>query len=80
MTFGLSDTINVTVPIVGDTFNEGTEAMFVTLSNPVNARLAKSVGTATIIDNDPLPAFYVNDAFITTNSAGAERRVHRGAG
>jgi photosystem II stability/assembly factor-like uncharacterized protein len=70
VTFGLSDTINVTVPIVGDTFNEATEALFVVLSNPVGARIAKGIGTATILDNDPLPGFYVNDAFITTNSAG----------
>ncbi len=63
-------TTTIVVPIVNDKFNEATEAFFLNLSQPVNARIAKGVGTATIIDDDPLPAFYVNDAFITTNGAG----------
>ncbi len=60
----------ITVPIINDTFNEATEFFFMNLSQAVNARIAKGVGIATIIDNDPLPSFYVNDAFITTNFAG----------
>ncbi|MEX2113552.1 MAG: Calx-beta domain-containing protein, partial [Pirellulales bacterium] len=63
-------TTTIVVPIINDTFNEATEAFFLNLSQAINGRIVKSVGTATIIDNDPLPAFYVNDAFITTDFAG----------
>jgi len=60
----------VTVPIVGDKLNENTEEFFVKLSNPVNARFAKSVGTATILDNDAQPALFVSDVQVTTTEDG----------
>ncbi|MGD9723302.1 MAG: Calx-beta domain-containing protein [Pirellulales bacterium] len=63
-------TRTITVPIMNDTFNEGTEGFFVLLSNAVNGRIIKGVGTGTIIDNDPLPGFYVNDVFVATLSPG----------
>jgi hypothetical protein len=66
---GASST-NITIPVINDTFNEGTEAFLVNLSQATNARIVKPLGAITIIDNDPLPAFYLNNAFITTNSAG----------
>ena len=60
----------VTVPIVGDKLNELTEDFFVNLSNPVNARFVKSVGTGTILDNDPRPSLYVSDVQVTTTEDG----------
>ena len=66
-------TATLTVPVVNDTFNEaGTEEFFVLLGNAVNARVADGIGTATIIDNDRRPSFYVNDALVSTMGPGVE--------
>ncbi len=64
-----SPTGTILVPIVNDTFNEANESFFVLLSSASNANIVRGVGTVTIIDNDPLPAFYVNDAYVSTISA-----------
>jgi hypothetical protein len=60
----------IAVPIVGDLLNESTEDFFVHLSSPVNARLDKSVGTGTILDNDPIPFLIVNNVHVTTTQPG----------
>lgn len=61
---------NVTVPIVNDLFNESTETFTVNLASPFNAELAKTPGVATVTDDDPIPALYVNDVHVTTTEAG----------
>ncbi len=43
---------DITVTILEDTLQEGNETIDLTLSNPVNARLGRSVHTLTITDND----------------------------
>ncbi len=60
----------ISVPIIGDLLNEMTEDFFVNLSNPVNARLDKSVGVGTILDNDAIPLLIVNDVHLTTTLPG----------
>ncbi len=60
----------VTVPIVGDLLNEGTETFVVNLTNAVSAQITKAIGVGTILDNDLLPALYVNDVHVTTTQAG----------
>ncbi len=60
----------ITVPIVGDLLNEGTETFVVNLTNAFGAQITKGVGVGTIRDNDLLPALYVNDVHVTTTQAG----------
>lgn len=61
-------TAQVTVPVLGDRLNEGDHSFSVFLHSVVGARLADDLGTAVIIDDDRLPAFYVNDVQVTTIS------------
>ncbi len=65
----------ITVPIIGDTFNEVTESFLVRLSIPVNANILRNTGIGTIIDNDLRPALYVNDVQVTTNEVGTLEAV-----
>ncbi len=46
----------ITVLVNGDKNSEANETFQVTLSNPVNATLARPAGTATIKNDDPQPA------------------------
>lgn len=68
-------TANVTVPILGDVFNEPNETFSVVLVSPSGGRLAKGTGVATIIDNDPLPAIFVNDVQITSSGESSQKAV-----
>src|SRR5207302_9339151 len=45
----------VSVNVSGDLIDEPNENFFVNLSNPTVATITKSQGTATIVDNDPIP-------------------------
>ncbi len=60
----------IAVPIVGDKLNEVTETFLLTLSNAQHADIVRGVATGTIVDNDPLPNFYVDDVQVTTTLAG----------
>jgi hypothetical protein len=66
----VNPTTNVTVPIVGDRISEGTETFTVLLTQSDGARIGDNTGVGTILDDDPLPSFYVNDVQITTTEAG----------
>jgi hypothetical protein len=61
---------SVTVPIVGDVLDEGDETFLVVLTQSKGSRIADNTGVGTIIDDDALPSFYVNDVQITTTEAG----------
>lgn len=52
----------VTVAVLGDTITEGTEDLFVNLSNPQNATIVDGRATGTIYDNEGPPALVVADA------------------
>jgi hypothetical protein len=60
----------VTVPIVGDLSNEDTETFGLLLTSVTNGRIGNALGIGTILDNDPLPNFYVDDVQVTTTIAG----------
>ena len=57
LTFNPGETSKtVRVRVVGDTLTEADETFFVNLTNPINAAIAVSRGTGTILNNDPAPA------------------------
>jgi hypothetical protein len=51
----------VSVPILGDTWTEGTETFAVNLTSPVNATIGDAQGIGTIYDNEGPPSFVVTD-------------------
>ncbi len=65
-------TKTVTVAVRGDTLDEDDESFVVDLSNATNAPLAKSEGTGTITDDDPLSTVSIaaTDATVTEGHAG----------
>ncbi len=65
-----TNTARVTIPIIGDTRNEADENFGLLLTSAVGARIVDNLGVCTIIDNDPLPNFYVSDVYVTTTAAG----------
>jgi len=66
-----NNTARITIPVIGDTRNEANETFGVLLTSATGgARIADNLGRATIIDNDPLPNFYVSDEYITTTTIG----------
>ena len=67
LTFAPGDTSKtVTVATIDDPINEGNETLSLNLSGPTGgATLADALGVGTITDNDPPPAFSVNDVTAT---------------
>ena len=49
----------VSVPVLNDTHDEGSETMMLTLSNPFGAQLADGTATGTIKNTDPIPKAWV---------------------
>ncbi len=71
LTFMPSETtMQVSVPVVGDTFAESDESFFVNLTAPVNATLADSQGEGTILDDDTTPEFSVDDPVVVEGDTG----------
>ena len=60
---------SITVPVVGDTTNEGDEAFTLSLSNASGA-LPTTSPTGTIIDDENAPAVSVSDATVTEGNSG----------
>jgi len=60
----------VTVTVLNDLLNEDNETFQLRLSNPSNALLAVSSGTATILDNDPLPSLSITNAGMVEGNVG----------
>jgi predicted outer membrane repeat protein len=58
------------VEVIGDTLDEADETFFVDLVNPVGAVLGRPRGTATILDDDPLPTLSISDVSVTEGIAG----------
>ncbi len=56
LTFATGETSQtVTVTVLDDTHDEGTETLTLTLSNPSGARITDGTATGTIINSDPMP-------------------------
>ena len=71
LTFNPGETSKtIVVPIKSDLINENDETFGVRLSDPTNATIAVSQGTATIEDNDSIPQVAIDDTSITENDAG----------
>jgi hypothetical protein len=64
----LSTTISL--PIVADTTSEPDETFSVDLSNSI-ATIARSRGSATIVNDDPIPALSISNATVTEGNSGA---------
>jgi alpha-tubulin suppressor-like RCC1 family protein len=60
----------VPVPVTGDTRKEGTESFFLKLSSPVNAVLADTSGTGTILDDDGKFHVSVGDTAVAEGNSG----------
>ena len=58
-----------TVPTAEDLLDENDETFTVALSNPNNASISVSNATATITDNDALPALSINNIVVTESDA-----------
>ena len=63
-------TATVTVPVIGDTVMELDETFLVVLSAPVNATLARTQATGTIVNDEGMPALTVADAAVTEGNSG----------
>lgn len=71
VTFNPGETTKtIAVEVNGDTIDEPDEAFFVNLSNPVNASLGTSKGTATITDDDSEPEISIGDVTIAEGNDG----------
>jgi len=75
LTFRAGETLKTfTVPIIGDTLDEGDETFSVQLSNPVNASIGRDVAFATIVDDDhggpPIPFASIDNVSVTEGNSG----------
>ena len=60
LTFAAGDTEEtVSVPVVADDHDEGSETLTLTLSNPVGARIADGTATGTIENTGPIPKAWI---------------------
>jgi hypothetical protein len=62
----------ITVPVRGDTLDEGTETLNVNLSGAANATISDSQGTVTINDDDPTPSLTINNFSVTEGNSGTK--------
>ncbi len=62
--------VDVTVPVLGDTFDESNETFLLKLYSADNASISDDTGVGTIIDDDLLPALYVNDVQVKSTQSG----------
>jgi hypothetical protein len=63
-------TANVTVSVAADTVMEPDETFVLNLSAPSNATLARTQATATILNDEGLPALSIADASVTEGNSG----------
>jgi chitinase len=57
-------TRTVTVPVIGDLLDEANETFLLRLSNPAGALLGDAQATGTIVDDDPVPVFSIDDVSV----------------
>jgi hypothetical protein len=68
-------TQTISVPVVGDLFDEDDETVLVNLFGSGNATIAKSQGILTIADDDATPSLAINSPGITEGNAGTTNLV-----
>jgi uncharacterized repeat protein (TIGR01451 family) len=62
--------ITDSVMVTGDALNEPNETFFVSLTSPTNATLSDSLGTGTILNDDPVPAISISDVTVSEGNSG----------
>jgi len=67
----------VPVTVIGDALNESNETLLLKLSNPVNAVIARTPATGTIMDDDPLPSLTIADATVAEGNSGTKIMVFK---
>ena len=70
-----SSTYSFTVLVNGDALNEPTKTFFVNVTNVTNAVVGDGQGVGTIVNDDPLPSFSINDVTVTEGNAGTASAV-----
>jgi hypothetical protein len=70
-----STTKTVTVLVAGDTLNEAGETFTLNLVGPSNATILDGSGTATITNDDPLPALSIGDTTVVEGNTGTTNSV-----
>ena len=71
LTFAEDETTkDLTVAVLGDTFDETDETVLVQLKDPTNASLATATGTGTITDDDPTPSLSIDSPTATEGDTG----------
>lgn len=65
-----NSTYAFSVQVNGDLLYEGNDTFFVNVTNVVNAVVADGQGLGTILNDDGLPEFSVNDVTVTEGNAG----------
>src|SRR3954451_9001865 len=80
LTFRAGETVKTfSVPIIGDTLDEGDESFTVQLLNPVNAVIARGTATGTIIDDDHggpvLPFASIDNISVAEGNSGLRSAV-----
>jgi Calx-beta domain len=63
-------TVNVSVPVIGDTVYEPTETFAVNLSNASGGTIGDAQGIGTITNDDPLSSITVNDVTVVEGNSG----------
>ena len=68
LTFAPGETVKtISVPVNGDTIYEPSEFYVVQLANAVNAKITKSQGLGTILNDDPAPVVQLSSSSYTVN-------------
>ena len=67
---GPPPSINLTVPILGESVFESPQTFLMTLYSPQHALVFQGTGVCTVINVVPPPNLYVNDVHVTTNLGG----------
>jgi uncharacterized repeat protein (TIGR01451 family) len=75
LTFRAGETLKTfSVPIIGDTLDEGDESFSIQLSNPVNASIERDIAFATIVDDDhggpPIPFASIDNVRVSEGNSG----------
>jgi subtilisin family serine protease/disulfide oxidoreductase YuzD/DNA-binding cell septation regulator SpoVG/subtilisin-like proprotein convertase family protein len=65
-----STTATISIPVTGDTADEGDETFVLNLTGATNTTLDDTQAIATVIDDDPLPAVSIADAATTEGNSG----------
>ena len=67
--------LTISIPILGDLLSESNEFYFVNLADATNAIIARSQGSLTIKDNDPLPSLTISDVAVGEGNSGTTNAV-----